>query len=135
MGDRANVAVQSDGKRVYFYTHSSGYCLPETVRAALARNLRWDDSSYLARIIFCEMVRDCERGETGFGISPEPTDNEYPFLVVNINDQTVTIEADDREGFTYCKPKGEVKTLSFAEYAALPAAHWATLDTGRAHAD
>jgi hypothetical protein len=30
MGDRVNIAVKDDEKRVYFYGHSSGYTAPAT---------------------------------------------------------------------------------------------------------
>jgi hypothetical protein len=78
MGDRANVVVKEtrDGPGVWLYTHSGGTELPETLKAALARRLRWDDDAYLARIIFCEMVRGYENSEYGFGISTSECDCE-----------------------------------------------------------
>ncbi|MGO9603666.1 MAG: hypothetical protein ACLQAT_09760 [Candidatus Binataceae bacterium] len=64
MGDRANVAIlqhrenQSAGA-VFLYTHSDGCALPFIVRDALSRGKdRWDQESYLARIIFSEMIQD-----------------------------------------------------------------------------
>lgn len=133
MGDRVNIAVEDKGKRVWFYGHWSGYDAPEIVREALARKERWNDPSYLARIIFCVMVGNSDnlKGTTGLGVSTEPGDNEYPFLIVNCDKQTVSIEDDNREGFIHCRRKGEGRTYTFTEYAALPAATWGTLDTGR----
>ena len=65
MGDRGNVKV--DG--VYLYTHDMGTSLPFVVKRALRKQWRWDDSAYLARIIFCEMIKGREQDEFGFGIS------------------------------------------------------------------
>lgn len=97
MGERANVKViQSDGNSVCLYTHWDGYFLAETVRQALAREQRWNDSPYLTRIIFCEMLRRGEKGivnekaqlkiledETGYGISTEIGDMNYETIVVD----------------------------------------------------
>lgn len=139
MGDRVNICMRDEGKNVYFYGHWSGYDAPEIVRKALARKQRWDDPSYLARIVFCHLLGGDRpedgivlynvKAETGFGISTEPQDNSYPIIVVSTPDNRVTIEADDRPGFNI-KPSGEVKSYSFDEYVALPRATWAALDTG-----
>lgn len=102
MGDRANVVVEFDygpeapkpPPRVYLYTHWRGSALPSILQRALARRMRWDDPSYLARIIFCEMVKGQEGEETGFGISPDITDNEHPLLVVNTRHRLVRLEPD-----------------------------------------
>lgn len=122
MGDRANCIMQYDGKkskRVWFYTHWRGNALPGIVMAALARELRWDDESYLARIIFCEMIKGAEGEETGFGISLRQADNEYPYLVVDIEKQRVFFEAppgDDLwEKYHKLKPQAG-KGWTFEEY-------------------
>lgn len=108
MGDRANIAVESNGKRVYLYTHWCGYEVPNIVAAALSRGKdRWKDASYLARILFCELI-SYSRGDnidnaslnttilltetTGFGISAEIGDNSYPLLVVNCDNGTISFE-------------------------------------------
>lgn len=91
MGDRANVkVVETGGGEIYLYTHWSGTELPEILAEALNRGRgRWTDETYLARIIFSEMVKDDIEGETGFGISTYRTDYEYDDLVVDVNTQTV----------------------------------------------
>ncbi len=101
MGDRGNIAVLQNGdtpekpEQVWFYTHWSGSEIQETLRAALARQQRWSDDSYLARIIFCELVGE-DNGETGFGISTRIGDNERDILVCDIPNQRVfTIAEDD----------------------------------------
>ena len=71
MGDRGNIFI-ADGEEhgVYLYAHWHGSVLPGILRNALRRGRdRWSDTQYLARIIFCEMIRDDVDGTTGFGIT------------------------------------------------------------------
>jgi hypothetical protein len=85
MGDRGNIKIGG----VYLYTHWGGSEIKQTLQKALKKKWRWDDESYLARIIFCEMIRGEESGETGFGISTGIVDNEYDILEVDVANQTV----------------------------------------------
>jgi len=87
MGDRGNVRIKyDDGNSVYLYTHWGGTELSQMVARALDRGRkRWDDPSYLARIIFCEMVKGYEMEETGFGIAPYET-------VPDLNHPTITVD-------------------------------------------
>lgn len=91
MGDRANVYIKEDSERgVYLYTHWSGSELAGTVQDALKRGQgRWSDGAYLARIIFCEMVKGNEQELTGFGISTGLCDNEHAIIVVDPETQTI----------------------------------------------
>jgi len=84
MGDRANIVVTGpDTDPVFLYTHWRGYATPGILQAALVRGRsRWGDTSYLTRIIFCEMINNDTDGLTGFGISTRITDNERPILYV-----------------------------------------------------
>lgn len=108
MGDRSNLQlIYGDGTSIYFYSHWLGVENAVRLYVALARNERWDDESYLARIIFCELVRSYEDEATGFGIAPYMPDNGNPVVVVNMAEQTVTFENEDFE------------TWTFAEYIAL----------------
>ncbi len=93
MGDRANVEIKDKDSDsvVYLYTHWDGTELPKTVQKALARKLRWDDSYYLARIVFCEMIKGRIKSETGFGISSVVGDGDDRIITlenceVRIND-------------------------------------------------
>jgi hypothetical protein len=94
MGDRANIVIKDDDSIVYLYSHWGGYNLPETLGKALVRakeDGRLTDGSYLARIIFSEMIRDSIDGTTGFGISSVLTDNEYDLITIDVAKQTVTL--------------------------------------------
>ncbi len=89
MGDRANCIIDqkwsddNETPAVWLYTHWTGHDLPRTVQKALARRVRWDDPSYLARIVFDQMTAGQHGEETGFGITTEMTDNDgYPLLVL-----------------------------------------------------
>lgn len=105
MGDRANVIVKSGGEQVCLYSHWEGAKLPQTLRAAMNRGeTRWDDSQYLARIIFCEMVKGHEMDTTGFGISQSIVDGGNAILEVDVDKKTVQINQ---------KPP-----ISFAAFAA-----------------
>lgn len=95
MGDCANVKLVYGGSHspIFLYTHWAGYCLPETVQAALVRGQdRWGDEQYLGRIIFCEMVKGDFKGNTGYGISPFCGDGDDRIVEVDIPNQRVRIE-------------------------------------------
>lgn len=91
MGDRGNIVINDGPHPTYLYTHWTGSSLHIPLHAALKRVPgRWNDGPYLARAIFCEMVKGREMEETGYGISTYPSDNSHPFLVVNVSSQTIT---------------------------------------------
>jgi hypothetical protein len=104
MGDRANIEVREGENSVYLYSHWTGSEMPEVLRRALHRGEeRWRDSSYLARIIICEMVAGYEMELTGFGISSTEI-GASKHLLVNVDKQTVAID-----GYT---------PISFRDYVA-----------------
>lgn len=86
MGDRANCYIKMGAESgVYLYTHWGGTELPSVVKEALespAGRARIDDDAYLARIVFEKMIEGASDKETGYGISPHLTDNEYPIIVL-----------------------------------------------------
>lgn len=101
MGDRRCVAVKrGTGASVVLYTHWGGADLPQTVADALGSvggRRRWQDPSYLARVIFSAMLRTDphDDGETNFGIDAvENLDevglwDDHPLIVVDVTRQTV----------------------------------------------
>lgn len=94
MGDRANIHVIAGGEAegVWLYTHWDGYKIKEVLKAALIRGeSRWDDSQYLTRIIFCEMIKDDVMGSIGYGISSIEHDNGREILHVYPDKQEVII--------------------------------------------
>lgn len=128
MGDRANIAIeQGDGTRIWLYTHWAGYDLPKTLHAAIKRGTdRWDDTPYLARIIFCEMVKNSLDDLTGYGITTSMTDNEYPLLVVDPDKQVIRVEhAPDRTRDNACIGK----TFTMEAFRDLKDVSWKVLDS------
>jgi hypothetical protein len=99
MGDRAQIKIEDNG--VFLYTHWCGSELKDTLKQALIRGeSRWNDSEYLTRIIFCEMIQhddDSLLKTTGYGISTSKhVDLEHNLLVVNCEEKTVTeLHPDD----------------------------------------
>jgi len=90
MGDRAQVLIKDEN--VYLYTHWGGTALENTVRDALALRERWDDSEYLARIIFCHMTDGSPVNDTtGFGIGGYEHGDIHTLITVNCADQVVTV--------------------------------------------
>ncbi len=97
MGDRANIGVimrdfndEANTTVVFFYSHWGGSQIEETLADALDRGRgRWSDDSYLARIIFSEMVKDEILGDTGYGMSIYVGDNEYDILIVDLESNLV----------------------------------------------
>ncbi len=91
MGDRGNIVIRqgdTPANDVWFYTHWRGSEIGEVVKEALARKQRWDDASYLARIVFDTLNSD-HGEETGFGISTQIGDNEHTIIVVDVPKQQV----------------------------------------------
>jgi hypothetical protein len=93
MGDRANLVVETgDDERVFFYTHWGGSELPAALHRGLARKQRWDDPSYLARILFDELSRGHDiDDECRYGISGRIQDNEHDVLLVRPLSKTVEL--------------------------------------------
>jgi len=100
MGDRGQVSVK--GADVFFYDHWNCSRLAETVRAALVRAAGRLDSEYLARIVFCEMVRGEELETTGYGIAAAPFGDTW---------RTVEITPP---GVDQAHPAGRVRVTSSA---------------------
>jgi hypothetical protein len=127
MGDRANVVIlDGEAPALFLYTHWGGSELPETLREALdsaAGRGRWSDGPYLARIIFCRMVRGDESAETGFGISTTMRDNEYNLLVVDSSAGIVTERNEGNERNPLGSPIPG-RRWTFAEYCAQAKAGW-----------
>jgi len=97
MGERGNIYFvdQHRGKErlgMYMYSHWGGAVIPSVVEAALRRGREhWGDSQYLARIVFCELVKDDVMETTGYGLSTRIGDNEHAIVRVDDVDQTVAV--------------------------------------------
>jgi len=127
MGDRGNIGIVQDGGKdtVFLYSHWGGSELPATLQNALKREMRWNDPNYLARIIFCEMVKGQEDGETGFGISSRITDNEHPILIVDCRKQVVKIRKYNWDACRFSV--GNLLTMTFEAFCHQKDISWAKL--------
>ncbi len=107
MGDRANIFISEPTKEnpkngIYFYSHYGGNELIIDLKNALIRGKnRWDDSQYLNRIIFSEMIKNSVLDETGFGLSTKIGDNSYNIIVVNPEEKTVGLAHEGNEPLVF----------------------------------
>lgn len=125
MGDRANIVIEtnSGGKSapLFIYSHWDGlYGMAEKLHRALKRKQRWNDDSYLTRIIVDEVLKGAAYPDTGYGISRHEQDNEHPFLCVDIAAQKVFLRpAKCGNGGSYKVTTKPTNTWTFDEYVAL----------------
>lgn len=107
MGDRANIYIKNTkDSGVYLYTHWDGSVLPTILQEALRKKWRWDDDAYLARIIFCRMVKGAEAEECGYGISA---------VICDGNDRVLEIDCE----YEKVVARGRNKRWSFQQYCDL----------------
>ena len=99
MGTRGQVFIKDTG--IYLYQHFDAYNLPGKVRKVIEEGKRLDDPEYLARIIFCEMVKDSKDQECGFGIGSNLQDDVVYLVEVDCKKGKVTemknAETDEEE--------------------------------------
>ncbi len=88
MGERNCIHLINDG--IYLYSHwDTAEELRDVLRSALIRGKeRWDDRSYLNRIIFSEMIKDEVLELTGYGLSNFMPDGQV-VLSVDVDKQEV----------------------------------------------
>jgi len=84
--------VISDPQRgaVVLYTHWRGDQISQIAKDVLAKRDRWNDASYLARIMLDEMTGRAKE-TTGFGITSWPNvgDNEHELVVLDCAAQRI----------------------------------------------
>lgn len=116
MGDRSNIAIQSTydqgTARVYLYSHWSGESIIKSALQGM-KSGRVNDSQYLARVIFQDMLGD-DKGETGYGISARIHDNSYPVLVIDPD-----AAGGPKAWFEYEGGEPMTKKISTAEFVRL----------------
>ena len=123
MGDRANIGVimrdfAPDGANatvVFFYSHWGGSQIEETLADALDRGRgRWFDDSYLARIIFSEMVKDNILSDTGYGMSIYVGDNGHDILIVDL-EKNLVFTVDETLAASLNRDPGAIVKLTGGE--------------------
>ena len=107
MGDRGNVSInQSNGQKLWIYTHWTGSSLPALVRDGLIfTHGRWDDEPYFNRGIISSIIGlDHLEDNTGYGVGLECGDGQNQIVEIDREKETVRI--------------GE-RTWAFSEYVKL----------------
>lgn len=90
MGDRGNIVIRTaKDRQVFLYGHWSGHDMPGIAQRALQKHWRWDDPSYLARIVFDVLSEGQVGKETGLGIGTTRCDWEHPDVVIDTEAQSV----------------------------------------------
>lgn len=93
MGSRAQILIEDE--KVYLYTHWGANELEENLKHILdtpkARS-RWDDSEYLTRIIFSEMIKNDIDGETGYGIGGSEHGDIQLLITLNVGKKLIRVE-------------------------------------------
>ena len=103
MGDRGQVFIADEG--IYLYTHWGATELIDLVRVSLAKRDRWDDPEYLARIIFCAMIKGDEDGTTGYGIGTTKHGDIWRLITINCKMGKIWINDND-----------EINSYTFEEF-------------------
>lgn len=136
MGDRGNIVFEEDftGSRIFFYTHWQGSALPHILqKGMICGRGRWGDDSYLARILFCNLVGGNGGSETGYGISTTVCDNEHDFLLVdNKNKKILRVGAhwmsfQEKDPRRYAKAEWTFESYCDIEFVE-DQSPWDTLD-------
>jgi hypothetical protein len=118
MGNRGNIRIVQDNDKkehIYLYSHWGGTELPLVLKKALSKKWRWNDTPYLARIIFDELIGSDQGKETGYGISSHLCDNEHNILEVDCQENIVRVIKCGG----YCKTGDTLAQYSFEDYIAL----------------
>lgn len=95
MGDRASIELvfpregSKDERSIWLYTHWGATEFPQTLYGVLIQHARWDDESYLARMIASAIFNNAGIGDsTGAGLAPEYQDGVA--WQVHLGNHTVT---------------------------------------------
>jgi len=94
MGDRAMAEIKTEGGSIYFYTHWTGYTLPQDAQTAVEKaKPRLGNNSYATRIVIDSLIassgaRDKETG-AGIMLAPDAEDeynNHSPSVIIDLLD-------------------------------------------------
>lgn len=122
MGDRGAIVIRDKDDEVFLSTHWHGSELPLVTHKSLALRTQWKVPNYLARIIFCAMVKGQEAEVSDFGISSSLSgsgvDGDHPLIVLDVENQTVLLEIQGP------RPRDVLNSISFEDAATIPPEDW-----------
>ena len=109
MGCRGTIEIWENGAApkdeespVVLYTHWGANDMLANLKSVLRRKKRWRDAPYLSRMIFCQMIRGEERGETGFGIQTCNIGDAEQEIIVDCDRQEVIVKGwDENDTYTF----------------------------------
>ena len=103
MGCRGTIEIieKDNDPSVFLYTHWGAKEMLPQITTTLKKKERWDDASYLARMIFCEMVKGDEEGNTGYGIQTWRTGDAEEEITVNVEHQWIKQERTYKPSETF----------------------------------
>ena len=103
MGCRGTIEIWENGDAprdeespVVLYTHWGAKEMEADLRDVLSRKKRWNDPSYLSRMIFSRMIRNDIDGETGYGIMTNNVNDAEQEIIVDCNRQEVIVKGWDK---------------------------------------
>lgn len=100
MGNRFSIEVVHEAGSVFLYTHWKGCSICNTLKASLERGSdRWEDESYLTRIIFSDMIAEDINSNTGYGISL--ISYTQPYRTIKVDIPNAMVEYMDKFSFTF----------------------------------
>ena len=109
MGCRGTIEVWNDADAprdeeipVVLYTHWGAKEMEDDLRDVLSRKLRWNDPSYLSRMIFSRMIRNDIDGELNYGILTDNVGDAEVEIIVDCNRQEVIVKGwDENDTYTF----------------------------------
>jgi len=76
--------------------------MEDDLRDVLSRKQRWNDPSYLSRMIFSRMIRNDIDGETNYGIMTNNVCDAEQEIIVDCNRQEVIVKGwNDNNTYTF----------------------------------
>jgi hypothetical protein len=95
-------APKSEERPVVLYTHWGAREMEDDLRDVLSRKLRWNDPSYLSRMIFSRMIRNDIDGELNYGILTDNVGDAEVEIIVDCNRQEVIVKGwDENDTYTF----------------------------------
>jgi len=109
MGCRGTIEIWENGaapkdeeRPVVLYTHWGAKEMEDDLRDVLSRKKRWNDPSYLSRMIFSRMIRNDPDGETGYGIQTCNIGDAEAEIIVDCDRQEIIVKGwDENDTYTF----------------------------------
>ena len=103
MGCRGTIEIieKDNDPSVFLYTHWGANEMLSQITTTLKKKKKLNNASYLTRMIFCEMVKGDEEGNTGYGIQTWRTGDAEEEITVNVEHQWIKQERISKPSETF----------------------------------